>query len=240
MPGPSGAWATTIPHGSMTMLRPWVGNAGADAALSRGDHEGPVLDRPGPQQHLPVVPAGGFGEVGRHRQNFRPTGRQLAIQLRESQVEADAQAQPHIRLFGRPLQFGHDGGVAGGYAGRFAIGRAVLDGHVEEMNFAVDCGHSTGRIKKDRRVVGAQGIGRALGQAAQQDPSVRLAGQVGETLGQRAGNVRRGFAEPGQWPSVLQHFGQGDQARVMFASLQDESRGAVDVGRDVLIGRPAE
>ena len=54
-------------------------DAGADAALSRGDHEGPVLNGPCPQQHLPVVPAGGFGEVGRHRQNFRPSGSQLTI-----------------------------------------------------------------------------------------------------------------------------------------------------------------
>ena len=94
----------------------------------------------------------------------------------------------------------------------------------------------TGRIEKNRRVVGAQGIGRALGQAAQEDPRVQLAGQAGERLSQWTGHARRGLAESDQRATILEHFGEGHQARVLLAGLPDEGGGAVDVGSNVLIG----
>ena len=62
------------------------------ADLAGRDHVALVLDRPGPQQHLPVVATGVGGEGRRHQQHAGAGDGQLPVQLGEAQVVADRQA----------------------------------------------------------------------------------------------------------------------------------------------------
>ena len=64
------------------------------ARLGGGDHIGSVFNRPGLQQHLPVVLAGKSCKGCGHKQNIRPCLGQVAIKLREANVVADRQANP--------------------------------------------------------------------------------------------------------------------------------------------------
>ena len=81
------------------------------ADLAGRHHEALVLDRPRPQQHLPVVPPGVHHERRRHHQQLRAAGDgQLPVELREAQVVADRQADrsprrppPPARCPGRPV-----------------------------------------------------------------------------------------------------------------------------------------
>ena len=78
-------------------------------------------------------------------------------------------------------------------------------------------------------------IGRALGQAAEQDPRPERAGQVREGFCERAGQVGGRIAEARDGAAVQEHLRQGDQTRIASAGLPDESRGAVQVRGHVLI-----
>ena len=60
-----------------------------EARLGRGQHVGGVFDRPGLEQHLPVVLAGEGGEGSRNHQQIGPAGGQVAVELRKAHVVAD-------------------------------------------------------------------------------------------------------------------------------------------------------
>uniref|UniRef100_A0A0N4ZZN3 PE-PGRS family protein n=1 Tax=Parastrongyloides trichosuri TaxID=131310 RepID=A0A0N4ZZN3_PARTI len=88
-------------------------------ALGRGQDEGAGLDGAGAQQGLPVGLAGRAGEGGGHRDHRRPALGQGAIEVRETHIIADAEAQPP------PGRFGHACRVAGTHRGALTIGLAA-------------------------------------------------------------------------------------------------------------------
>ena len=65
--------------------------AGPRAVLVRRHDVALVLDRPRPEEHLPVVAARLLREAGRHRQQLGARDGERAVQLREAQVVADGQ-----------------------------------------------------------------------------------------------------------------------------------------------------
>ena len=73
--------------------RAMAARMGAD--LVRRDHEALVLDRAGPEQHLPVIARRGQRERARDRDDLgaRATAR-IAVQLRKAEVVADAHPEP--------------------------------------------------------------------------------------------------------------------------------------------------
>ena len=93
----SGAWATIVPHGSMTIERPNAGWPGGPPICDGARTYARVLDRPRPEQDLPVVATGALGEVGRDGQDRRAGQRERAIELGEAQVVADRQADGRRR-----------------------------------------------------------------------------------------------------------------------------------------------
>ena len=62
------------------------------AALRRCDNKGLVFNRAGAQQQLPVILACGVGESAGHQQQIHPGLRIVTVQLRKTQVVADAHA----------------------------------------------------------------------------------------------------------------------------------------------------
>ena len=79
-------------HAAAKAGTPWL----VVADLAGRCHVALVLDRPGPQQHLPVVPPGVQHEGGGHHQQLRPAGDgQVPVQLGEAQVVADRQADAY-------------------------------------------------------------------------------------------------------------------------------------------------
>src|SRR5918997_435151 len=84
---------------------PSVGPAtvGLPAPLCGRDHKRLILNRPRPEQQLPVILAGLQGERRRDRQNLGAAQRQETVQLWETHVVADREAQGGGAGFG-----GHD------------------------------------------------------------------------------------------------------------------------------------
>ena len=101
------------------------------ADLVRGDHEDLVLDRARPQQHLPVVAAGGRGEGGWHRDQASPAQRQDPVELGEAEVVADG--QPEVGIAER----GGDDLLAGFLELGLAVGDPA-DEDVEHVDLAVE------------------------------------------------------------------------------------------------------
>ena len=100
------------------------------AELVRGDHEGLVLDRPGAQQHLPVVASGGQRERRGHGEQPRAADGEDPVELGEAQVVADA--EPDLD----PGRLGDDDLVAGLLARRLAVADPA-DVDVEHVDLAV-------------------------------------------------------------------------------------------------------
>ena len=69
--------------------------------LVGGEDEGLVLDRPRPQQHLPVIAAGGRGEGGGNGEDAGAAQGEDAEELREAQVVTDAEAGDQLADRGR-------------------------------------------------------------------------------------------------------------------------------------------
>ncbi len=93
-PSRSGAWASTMPHGSTIIERPpecWPRGVRAD--LVGRDHERLVLDRPRAHERLPVVARGRQGEGGRERDDARAAHGEDPVELGKAQVVADRHAQ---------------------------------------------------------------------------------------------------------------------------------------------------
>ena len=67
------------------------------ADLVGGDDEGLVLDRPRPQQDLPVVAAGGEGEGRGHGEQAGAAQGEDPVELREAQVVADGEPERSAR-----------------------------------------------------------------------------------------------------------------------------------------------
>ena len=70
---------------------------GASPTWSGGEDEDRVLDRPGAQQHLPVVAAGGRGEGGGDGDQAGAADREDPVQLGEAQVVTDGQPERAAR-----------------------------------------------------------------------------------------------------------------------------------------------
>ncbi len=105
---------------------------GVGPVLVGGDHVQLVLDRPGPQQDLPVVAGGGEREGGRDGDQLGAPDGEDPVQLREAQVVADR--QPQTRVPPGPRQ--HDL-----LTGKLELGLPVApapDFHVEHVELAVD------------------------------------------------------------------------------------------------------
>ena len=71
------------------------------ADLVRGEDEGLVLDRPRPQQHLPVVAAGGDGEGRGHGDQTGAAQGEDPVELGEAQVVTDGQPDGRPRRAAR-------------------------------------------------------------------------------------------------------------------------------------------
>ena len=125
--------------------------------------------------------------------------------------------------------------LAGRGPGGLAIRRPVVDRHVEQVALAVADADLAGRIEQHRRVVRALRIRRALRQAAQQDPRVEAAGELGERLDKRSGELRRRLAQARRGTAVEEHLRQRHELRVLFAGPLHQGRGPLDVRGHVLV-----
>ena len=65
---------------------------GGLAVLVGGEHEGLILDRPGAQQHLPVIAAGRQGEGRGNSEDLGAADGKDAEELGEAQVVTNAEA----------------------------------------------------------------------------------------------------------------------------------------------------
>ena len=102
------------------------------ADLVRGEDEGLVLDRPRPQQHLPVVAAGGAREGRGDGEQAGAAHGEDPVELGEAQVVTDAEPDARAR---RPRA------VTSSVAGLLVLGLAVGDAadvDVEHVDLAVD------------------------------------------------------------------------------------------------------
>ena len=88
-----GRWRARCPRGRRSRSGRRSRNAAAPCRLVRGEDEGLVLDRPRPQQNLPVVAAGGRGEGGGHRDQPGAAHGEDPEELGEAKVVADGQAR---------------------------------------------------------------------------------------------------------------------------------------------------
>ena len=132
-------------HDHRAPARVLAGGVGAD--LVGGDHEGLVLDRPRPQQHLPVVAGGREREGGRDGDHARAPHGEDPVQLGEAQVVADRQPQPTPSAVSRQ----HDL-----LAGLLELGLAVdapADLDVEHVELAVDAPGPPPRRRRAREVL---------------------------------------------------------------------------------------
>ena len=148
--------------------------AGRSADLRRGEDVRGVLDRPRPEQHLPVVAPGALREVGRDGQDRRAGQRERAVELGEAQVVADRQADRGA------VDRGRDQPVAGRHPGRLGVDRTGLDRDVEQVDLAVPRGDRSVRGDQHGRVVRAVRVAARLGRAADQDPGIAPARHLGE------------------------------------------------------------
>src|SRR5205807_8786483 len=122
------------------------------AAELRGrDDERQVLDGARLQERMPVVAAGVQRERRRHREDARALAGERAVELGEAQVVADGEAD-----LGR-AGVDDDRLFAGLDRGRLAVGGAVGDGDVEEVDLAVDAANFAAGIDVDRGVVYVRG-----------------------------------------------------------------------------------
>ena len=95
------------------------------------DHHRPVLDGPGPVQHVPVRLARHLGEGGGYGEDLRAGLGEGAVELGETQVVADGHAEP------APGRVHHDGMLAGRDDGGFAVLLGGREVHVEQEDFVV-------------------------------------------------------------------------------------------------------
>ena len=87
--------ASTSPQGPMTIERPQVPRPSSWRPPWAGARtKAAGLDRPGAQQHLPVRLAGGPGEGRRHGDQAGARLGQGAVEIGETHVVADGQAEP--------------------------------------------------------------------------------------------------------------------------------------------------
>ena len=188
-----------------------------------------VLHRPGAQQKLPVVAAGGERERGRHHQQLGPAQREDPVQLGEAQVVTDAQADGpalHVHrhdLLPRILHVGLTVNVAG-------------DVNVEEVDLPVGREDIATRAHHHARVRQAPGV-RSFGDRAANQVNLVLPSPAAESLHGltalqvlRAGAQDLGRAEPA--PLLRQNHQTGPGGR----SSGDQLAGPCDVRRLVRPG----
>ena len=110
-----------------------LASAVMETGLGRCHHVGRVLHRPGLEQHLPVVLAGERREGGGHHQHIHALGCQVAVELGETHVVANGEADP-----AKPGHI-HDGGqnIPRFHRGRLPIGVAIGQVHIEEVDLVV-------------------------------------------------------------------------------------------------------
>jgi hypothetical protein len=186
-----------------------------------------VLDRPGAQQHLPVVAPGPLSEVGGHGQDLGAGQGKRAVQLGEAQVVADRQAQ------GRPDDLGGDQSMPSGHARRLGVTGPVIDGDVEQVELAVE--RRDGTVGRDQRraVERPGGIRRSLGRTADQDPGSTSPGDLGKGLGVRPGDWSGRGTEAVIGSAVLQVFRQGHETGSVGGRLVGKGDRRCDVRGDV-------
>ena len=154
--------------------------AGRSADLRRGEDVRGVLDRPRPEQDLPVVATSALGEVGRDGQDRRAGQRERAVELREAQVVADRQAD------GGAVDVGRDQPVAGRHPGRLGVDRAGLDRDVEQVDLAIPRGDRSVRARSARTCC-TGGPGRRSSRPCCRPGSRRRAGAPPRRTGPCAG-----------------------------------------------------
>ena len=71
-----------------------VAATASQAPLRRSQQPTLAFDRPCPQQRVPVIAAGGQGKGRGNRQDLRSELDKTPVELAETQVVADGQAQP--------------------------------------------------------------------------------------------------------------------------------------------------
>src|ERR1700761_5968187 len=156
------------------------------AALRRGEHVTLVLDGAGAQQHFPVRAAGRVGESGRHHDQRAIA--QPAVQLRETQIVADRQADSsERRLEGADLGARADGA-------RF-VERFFTFFEVEQVNLVVAGDFLALRVEDQRGVQDAVRFGRRDRQCAAYYPYAVAARRVGKKALDRAVAVGFAYAE---------------------------------------------
>ncbi len=160
--------------------------AGVVSPLGRGQHEGQVLHRPGPQQQLPVREPCGVGEGG--GQGDDVGGRPQPEQLREAQVVADPEAQqsPGQGMAHHLPARGH---------GRGLVILLLPGAKAKQMQLVVAAGQVTLGVDEQAAVVHLAGLVTGQRQGAGQDPDPELPGQP---------------LYPGQQGVIADGDGQGD------------------------------
>ena len=201
-----------------------------DTRLRRRDYKGAGLDRPRPQQGMPVRAAGGACEGGRHRDNVCALLRQRPEQVRKTQIVA------HCHADRSPRQTGGHGPVSGRVGPRLPVGFRFRQYHVEHMNLVV-LGNDVSCRRNQERPVCSFLIAHAYRQRPYQKPAV-------EFLSQRAKSPERiiGSLVPDTGKQRLavkfhqrRHFRCGDQIRTTVGSVADQRFGI----RDVFFNVPA-
>ena len=164
---------------------------------------------------------GPLGEVGGDGQHLGAGQRQRSIQLGEAQVVADRQAdRDAIDVGARPVA-----SPAVTRADSVSTGPGV-DRDVEQVDLAVRRRDRAVRGDQHARVVGASSIAGRLGDAADEDPGVVPAGDLGERLRVRSRDGSRGGAEAVVGAAELEVLRQGDETGAAGRGLGRERRGA--------------
>ena len=198
------------------------------ADLVGGEDEDLVLDRPGPQQHLPVVAAGGRGEGRGHRDQAGAAHGEDPVELGEAQVVADGQAdvgqladRRDDDLRARLLVLG------------LAVGDAA-DVDVEHVDLAVD--GEVGAVGADQHR-GVEGLlpgplGDAPGEQVDAELARPLAGGAEAGAVERLGAGEQRLAAGEQVPLLRQR----DELGAVGGGGADEALGGGEVA-SLLVGR---
>ncbi len=217
--------ARTRPHGSTISERPPERRPPRMRAdLVGRDHEALVLDRPRPQQHLPVVARRRERERGRHGDHLGAAHGEDPVQLGKAQVVADAHAEPRRRRPSSETTISSPGLL--GAPTRAYVGAVDLD--VEHVDLAVDGAQPAVGADVDA------GVG-ALRRAVRPRSTIEPATQVDPELGggRPRPRDRRARRAPGRPPHLLAVpstrplLGQDDELGARAGGLADEPVGGL-------------
>src|SRR5581483_8169107 len=212
-------------------LAPWVDDqavavgapaAGMRTALGGGDDVSLVLDRPRPQQRLPMRRAGRHGESRRHEHGVE--GRERAIELGVAHIVANRKREA-------PERARHgDRAIARFESAGFVVA-LIARGKAKEMHLVVACDALAGVVVDQAGAADASLVGAGDRSRAADEPDVMLTRRAAEKILDRAATV--GLAQAnlvGLGPAdAVEIFRQRDEPCPGCGGRGDQSRGGLKV-----------